>query len=148
MAFLYSCCIHNSTPSLWRLLIALGLRQDSSMPKLEARTLTNPMCIVTINGTFFTMKQEDALADVYDCGINERLFLALALMRDDSDIHQWFIYDNRHWNEQDPKRFWFQCKVDDVCDYITDDAMLNDCEKATKQEIISHFSGRDDDEEI
>lgn len=28
-----------------------------------------------------------------DCGTNEDLFLAIAALRDDSDIHQWFILD-------------------------------------------------------
>lgn len=108
--------------------------------------MTNQMCVVVANGTFFTMKQENVLDDVYDCGTNLDLFLALAVLRDDTDIHQWFIYDNRSWNDDNPVRAWHQCKMDSIEDDLPINDMYQDCEKASRLEIIAHFTGMDDDD--
>lgn len=104
------------------------------------------MCVVVDKGTFFTMKQENVLDYVYDCGTNIDLFLALATLRDDTDIHQWFIYDNRNWNDKRPMRGWHLCKQDSIEDDMAFNNMYQDCEKATRLEIIAHFTGMDDDE--
>lgn len=108
--------------------------------------MANQMCVIVTNGTFFTMKQENVLEDVFDCGTNEDLFFALAVMRDDTDIHQWFIYDNRSWNDDKPIRAWHRCKTDKIEDDLAQDQMCQDCEKASRMEIIAHFTGMDDDE--
>lgn len=146
MAFTECCVIRKSNPSLWRQLMGLGIRQNRCVPKLEERTMANQMCVVVEKGTFFTMKQENVLDCVYDCGTNIDLFLALAVLRDDTDIHQWFIYDNRDWNDKQPMRGWHLCKQDSIMDDMAFNNMYQDCEKATRLEIIAHFTGMDDDE--
>lgn len=146
MAFSECCVIRRSNPSLWRQLVGLGIRQNRCVPKLEERTMANQMCVIVTNGTFFTMKQENVLEDAFDCGTNEDLFFALAVMRDDTDIHQWFIYDNRAWNDDKPIRAWHRCKTDKIEDDLAQDQMYQDCEKASRMEIIAHFTGMDDDE--
>lgn len=64
-------------------------------------------------------------ADIIDCGENERLFLALAALREDSDRFQWFCDDNGLWEmgESDlPSRY-----------------MQMNGHKATPDELISYF---------
>ncbi|ROS92299.1 hypothetical protein EEL36_08730 [Muribaculaceae bacterium Isolate-043 (Harlan)] len=112
---------------------------------MTARSKENKICTVVERGSFFCIKEDNLLDYIYDCKDNEDLFFALAAIRDDSDINQWFIYDNRHWNDKDPQRFWFICKRDKIEDDMCIDLMYNDCEKATDTELKVHFNDGDDD---
>ena len=60
-----------------------------------------------------------------DCGTNEELFLAIAALRDDSDIHQWFVddYDDSIWQKSE----W-------------NNANFTKAHKATVEELIKHFT--------
>lgn len=60
-----------------------------------------------------------------DCGTNEELFLAIAALRDDSDIHQWFAddYDDSIWQKSE----W-------------NNANFTKAHKATVEELIKKFS--------
>ena len=49
-----------------------------------------------------------------DCGTNEELFLAIAALRDDSDIHQWFVHDDSGWND-DPNIFGSSFQPESSC---------------------------------
>ena len=67
-----------------------------------------------------------------NCGTNEELFLAIAALRDDSDIHQWFIHQDCSF---------LKCECDSKID------MWGDFEypeiyprKATVEELIKHFT--------
>lgn len=68
-----------------------------------------------------------------DCGTNDRLFIALAALRDDSDKFQWFT-DGINWVFCDSNRFGSY--------WVRNDAKLNldTIHKATAQELIEHFS--------
>lgn len=147
MAFLGKCAIRMSSPSIWKKLSSMGLKKNPLVKHLKERTLSNPMCVVVERGTYFCVKQDYLLDYIHDCGDNKALFFALAALRDDSDIHQWFIYDNRSWDDENPTRFWFQCNYYKIEVEMGYDQMYTDCEKATVQEIIYHFTGQDDDEE-
>lgn len=64
-----------------------------------------------------------------DCGINEEMFLALAALRDDSDIHQWMIvtdFKGTHW-------------VKSVEDIFTGDVAHSIWRKATVEDIVKHW---------
>lgn len=72
-----------------------------------------------------------------DCGTNERLFLALAALREDSDKFQWFCDD-----EDVENKSMFFCKYDDVEKHIHNEMDGWDCEgfhKATPDELIAYF---------
>lgn len=73
------------------------------------------------------------------CGTNEELFLAIAALRDDSDIHQWFVHDDSDWND-DPNIFWYKCESESINDDMAFNLMCNDCRKATVEELIKHFT--------
>lgn len=145
MGFSSKCAIHESNPRIWRKLIHFGLHPNACLPTMTARSKENKICTVVERGSFFCIKEDNLLDYIYDCKDNEDLFFALAAIRDDSDINQWFIYGNRHWNDKDPQRFWFICKRDKIEDDMCIDLMYNDCEKATDTELKVHFNDGDDD---
>ena len=65
-----------------------------------------------------------------DCGTNEELFLAIAALRDDSDIHQWFT----------DGILWELCGVDEVSYYGWKNVYKSVFHKATVEELIEHFT--------
>ena len=79
----------------------------------------------------FCFGQEDKLPSYYiDCGDNEELFLAIAALRDDSNEHQWFVWDDGEnkgdkWKlyDNNPNWSWWIFEV----------------HKATVEELIEHF---------
>ena len=68
-----------------------------------------------------------------DCGTNEELFLAIAALRDDSDIHQWFIHQDCSF---------LKCECDSKIDMWGDYEYPQEVYpmKATVEELIKHFS--------
>lgn len=73
-----------------------------------------------------------------DCGDNEELFLALAALRDDTDINQWFIMDVEEYlyiNQGD----WFLATDRNGGKHIGTQIDTMYCHKATIEEIIEHF---------
>lgn len=146
MAYIGNCAIHGSNPRIWRKLINFGLHPNPCEAKMMVRNAKKHICTVVKNGSFLNVTEDDISNETYDCEDNEELFFALAALRDDSDLNQWFIYDNRSWNDDNPTRFWFICKQESVeVDMYYDCAYL-DCDKATERELIAHFNGYDDDE--
>ena len=65
-----------------------------------------------------------------DCGENEDLFLAIASLRDDSDIHQWFTDGYR----------WELCGVDKASYEGWEKRYKSVAHKATVEELIEHFT--------
>lgn len=83
--------------------------------------------------------------DAIDCGENEKLFLALAAMRNDTNIYQWFT-DGENWGYS-PKTIMYNksmpCYWTLVFDHPTNDMHMEDFikyRKATVEEIIEHFT--------
>ena len=68
-----------------------------------------------------------------DCGTNEELFLAIAALRDDSDIHQWFT-DGENWVKSDIHNL---IKFKEYFEGIGFD--YHKTHKATVEELINHF---------
>ena len=68
-----------------------------------------------------------------DCGENEDLFLAIAALRDDSDIHQWFT-DGENWVKSDIHNL---IKFKEYFEGIGFD--YHKTHKATVEELINHF---------
>ena len=68
-----------------------------------------------------------------NCGTNEELFLSIAALRDDSDIHQWFTNDV----------FWIKCsqiELKNELDNNYEEFCVADFHKATVEELIKHFN--------
>ena len=73
-----------------------------------------------------------------DCGENEELFLAIAALRNDSDIYQWFIMDieaylNIHVGD------WFIATDRIGGKHVGTQIEQLYCHKATVEELINHF---------
>ena len=70
-----------------------------------------------------------------NCGTNEELFLAIAALRDDSDVHQYFV------NEKGMFVFCNQSELKHVIDNSEDwwDYSVSEFHKATVAELIEHF---------
>lgn len=75
-----------------------------------------------------------------DCGINEDLFFAIAALRNDSDINQWFVTEaNQQWVNIGlyiPSGSLKLCLVDDK--YMYQGGVPT--HKATIEELIKHFT--------
>lgn len=75
-----------------------------------------------------------------DCGTNENLFLAIASLRDDTDYGQWFIFDAESF---------LTLKRGDWMKFIGyDECVINSpmwSHKATVQELIEHFSKKEEE---
>lgn len=79
-----------------------------------------------------------------DCGTNEELFLALAALQDDSDENQWFVYPNEN--------NWFKCYDNNIEEVRNEPSIRMSCQsawfykshKATVQELIEHFSKKEE----
>lgn len=71
------------------------------------------------------------MGDIIDCGTNEELFISIAALRDESDIHQWFT-DGKEW---------FQCQYLKVGMHYHDkpEILFEKWHKATVNELIEHF---------
>ena len=73
------------------------------------------------------------------CGTNEELFLAIASLRDDSDIHQWFIMDAEVYTEIS-KGDWFVATDIKGGKHVGTQIDPLYCHKATVEELIEHFN--------
>lgn len=75
-----------------------------------------------------------------DCGTNEKLFLAIAALRDDSDKYQRFKHN--------AAEVWIKCEKDKFSYSIydrhndIDRDITNRFHKATPQELIEHFKDK------
>ena len=74
-----------------------------------------------------------------DCGENEELFLAIAALRDDSDIYQWFIIDiEAYLNIRVGD--WFIATDRIGGKHVGTQIEPLYCHKATVEELIEHFT--------
>lgn len=138
MGFTTPCFIRKNTPELQDKLKKLGI-------------VEHPSCIESFNdylyvgrGFYNTLPigYSEEIENAIDCGTNEDLFLAIAVLRDDTDDSQWFVYP--------PENTWFICDDDDI-NYARENirdsvqaAWFHCSHKATVEELIEHFRGKEE----
>lgn len=135
MGFTTAAFIRRNTPELRKKLEELGYR-------LSGAELNEDLCIFTepeyglYSVEFFSNIPHPDETDSVDCGTNENLFLAIAALRDDIDIHQWFT-DGKEW---------FQCRFLKVGMHYSDkpEILFERWHKATVEELIKHFRGKEE----
>ena len=139
--FTASCFIRKNTPELINKLIDLGYVKalfDEEYTKSDAYGL------IVDQGDIAPLEhplQEDELMFTYnfiDCGENIGLFLALAALRDDTDVNQWFVMDVEEYmdiNQGD----WFITTDRNKGKHIGTQIDPMYCHKATVEEIIEYF---------
>lgn len=141
MGFIQPCFIRKNTPELINELIDLGYVKalfDEEYTKSDAYGL------IIDQGDIVPLEhgiQEMELMFTYnfvDCGTNEELFIALASLRDDTDVNQWFVMDVEEYmdiNQGD----WFLATDRNKGKHIGTQIDPMYCHKATVEEIIEHF---------
>ena len=153
MGFTTPAFIRKNTPELRKKLEKLGYksRTISNNDKLCLATAANN---VYAKYTIITNEMFDSVdphrtwncAGRIDCSVNEELFLAIAALRDDTNENQWFICDVNYWDRSDNGEAtvyaeigeWIFCKSND-----DDCARDNHYHKATVEELIEHFKGKE-----
>lgn len=141
--FTSKCFIRKNTPELRKRLEELGYLPPSKLWYDEN------FAICTIcrdnRGGYFTFKIDDDFENIIkssypyiDCSDNEDLFLALAALRDDTDVNQWFVMDIEVYmdiNQGD----WFIATDRNKGKHIGTQIDPMYCHKATVEELVEHF---------
>ena len=142
MAFIQPCFIRKNTPELRKKLEELGYKP--SYPIFQYPEVFKHIAACNFFGSKYYGVSDDevshhgAIKDaiknrgMIDCGTNEELFLALAALRDDSDKWQLFVFDGI-----DIPDYFLQKGDMWICSL--DKHLVENCHKATVEEIIEHF---------
>lgn len=143
MAFIQPCFIRKNTPELRKKLEELGYNRYP-LWMADWSDDDSRYIYLVIDVLYYTYPQEPfkpKIGEYINCGTNEELFLALAALRDDTDINQWFIYNtigNRVGKFETVE--WVKCLGVKMEDYFLYDNIYKFMRKATVEEIIEHFS--------
>ena len=147
MAFIQPCFIKKNTPELRKKLEELGYKPFGSVKYewdtgwgLSTDNRLGEFESFDNNGLENIIKCESPdYEDSIDCGTNEELFIAIASLRDDSDVNQWFVMDVEIYmgiNQGD----WFIATDRNKGKHIGTQIDPMYCHKATVEEIIEHFN--------
>ena len=151
MAFIQPCFIRKNSPELRKKLEELGYEPNAYESFWED---DNRYIITTIGSQgygYYTLCIKNCCLlenELFiDCGTNEELFLALAALRDDTDINQIYLWNEKHLVkcirdysctlniEATP---YYMCQLIDNSD-IKFEIPCKELRKATVEEIIEHF---------
>ena len=124
MGFTTPCFIRKNSKELQNKLADIGYK-FTCFPSGDALVTENERSLAYIeklsNVPYYGIEE--------DCGTNEELFLAIAALRDDSDIHQWFTDGYR----------WELCGVNKASYEGWKNRYKSVAHKATVEELINHF---------
>jgi len=128
MGFTTSCFIRKNSKELQNKLADIGYK-FTCFPSGDALVTENERSLAYIeklsNVPYYAIEE--------DCGTNEDLFLAIAALRDDSVIYQWFT-DGEKWVKSDIHNL---IKLKEYFEEIGFD--YHKTHKATVEELINHF---------
>ena len=94
------------------------------------------------NVAYHTMWDGYKHFDYVNCGDDEDLFFALAALRDDTDVNQWFVLDS-HMGSINYSDSYIPAGSLMICDRDNwSDIGLVEAHKATVEELIDHFRNR------
>lgn len=138
MGFTTACFIRKNNPELRNKLKDLGYCViGNSLPCIK----TNIQGKLDIAEQAYTFELNDRI----DCGINEELFLAISALRDDSDINQWYWYNDKLFKSKGGGSTILMNGDRSIKLEIPNmkssyyEAMKSKLRKATVQELIEHF---------
>lgn len=137
MGFTTPCLIRKNTPELRRKLKELGYYCNPCLGWNNLYTFVFGLASVRSVSDDGINVLSEKTDNIIDCGTNKELFLAIAALRDDTDKHQWFTDENK----------WIQCseiKFSTYWVYNDIDMNLDAIHKATVNELIEHFKGKED----
>lgn len=132
--FLQSCFIRKDNQELRDRLKRIGLQPHPCiMPKSSE--------YLFVNRGFYSRNEigyQEEIERAVDCGTNERLFLAIASLRDDTDKNQWFVMDSEVYLNIN-KGDWFKATDMNGGFHVGTQIDPLYCHKATVEELIEHF---------
>ena len=134
MAFIQPCFIRKNTAELRRKLESLGYRKGGYPLPVGREDVYDRDIHLYENSYHFRDSTLYGITNNIDCGTNEELFIALASLRDDSDINQYFICDKVSFTLG--KTYY----PDDYLYYQYDEFFdKQNWHKATVEELIEYF---------
>ena len=133
--FIQPCFIRKNTSELRKRLIQIGRKLNHG--KAWGKNLVCFRSEDTNEDLFvaspdFDLKNAPEFKKMIDCGTNEELFLALAALRDDTDVNQWFTNGNT----------WKNCMLHkaDLDSWNRNFGFgTTFVHKATAKELVEHF---------
>ena len=139
MGFIQPCFIRKNTPELRRKLESLGYKKGAYPLPVGREDVYDRDIHLYENSYHFRDSTLYGITNNIDCGTNEELFIAIASLRDDSDVNQWFVMDVEIYmgiNQGD----WFIATDRNKGKHIGTQIDPMYCHKATVEEIIEHFN--------
>lgn len=136
--FTTPCFIRRNTAELRKKLSDLGYTDETIRGKSHKGT-----CLSVSRDGYWNHGDADMVTNDgsfgIDCGTNEGLFLALAALKSDTDVTQWFVMDVEVYVNI-PKGTWFKATDMSGGRHIGTQIEPLYCHKATVKEIIEHFN--------
>lgn len=126
--FTQQCIIHKNTKEIINFLNEIGYTLYEGSDNFSK----NVACSCKFN-TYFTFDDDEyVFPNTIDCKNNKELFFAVAALRDDSDIHQWFVHQDGSF---------LKCECDSKIDMWGDYEYPQEVypRKATIEELIKHY---------
>ena len=139
MAFIQPCFIRKNTTELRKKLEELGYKYSTVGGIKSNNIVVSLGCIFDI---YPVSTIKCGFNNCIDCGTNEELFIALAALRDDTDVNQWFIMDVEVYTDIN-QNDWFLSTDRNKGKHIGTQIDPMYCHKATVKEIIEHFKNKD-----
>lgn len=150
---LQNCYIKKHTPKLIEKVIELGYRYckqpDNTYDSLQVWIESTIIPAHFVDAHYSSMVPK---INGINCGDNEDLFLAIAALRDDTDINQWFIIPGKIYGDPNNpddypiivKYDWFLATKDGITDARNEaiaagENPINLPYKANVKELIDHF---------
>ena len=135
MDFKFSCFIRKNTEELRKKLSEFGCITD------RGNRLVNSTALLTHNGRFYSVYPVRPARhyQIFDCGENEELFLALAAARHDSDKFQWFICNENCLNLDAEPISAGEWQFNDRYEKLPR-RLRDKWKKATYKDILEHFN--------
>lgn len=139
--FTQPCFIRKNAPELRRKLDGLGIEIHYTQEKYKEDNTSSIFCNRGVYSIYGRHGYTEELENSIDCGENEELFLALAALRDDSDIFQYITNGN----------IVITCELDSMNEFLkifydgfikNDEDLINhinNWHKLTVEELIKHF---------
>ena len=124
MAFTQPCFIRNVDNNKFPLIVALERLGYSGMYMSYRNNIGGSNLVCECQTWHCT--DSDNKPDAIDCGTNEQLFLAIASLRDDTDLSQWFVDTTSH-------KLWYN-------DCMKQLPQNTPSRKATVNELIAYFN--------
>ena len=132
--------LFRNTPELRKKLEELGYKNYGNPFQITDES----KLITTIDGEYvpYNVPLDDSFID---CGTNEELFLAIVALRDDTNENQWFT-NGEEWAYHPKTECCSPCNTvyrTLAFDSIPKDTNMGNYLKATVEELIEHFKGKE-----